>query len=282
MYPKTVPYVYCGLAESTYHTDPLGFLQENYKTHIDQHISIKERESEEGWVYILFENKENNTLIVAFRGTDLSKLASELIVDLFNEIGDPRNKQIVRAMSRNVSNWMDKYNNNHQYDEVTFVGHSEGGLYARFVLCNDPRIKYRITFNTANPENLFNFRCKDDPVSWITGTVTRDVEVLFKRGPIDDAVVWTICEGIHGMHWFSKIGVLIDEDNKRKTWQKVKGLTNKFKQCGWMAEELVTKRWWDVGEKHGTTEHLWTHFKIAVVALLIIATSIITARKLTK
>eukprot|EP01083_Nonionella_stella_P085302 236483_1 len=237
-YPNTVPYVYCGLAEASYDKNPLDILRDKYETNIDRHINIKERQSEKGWDYMLFENTQNNTLVVAFRGTELKRLTED-IEDVLNELSiwdaeDAKNNAIVRGMSKTVSIWLNKHklnNNNKPYDEVTFVGHSEGGLFARFVLSGDPRIKHRITFNTAKPEHMFNFRTKNDPISWITGPVERDVKKLLTmtRGPIDDAVVWTVCDGEHGIHYFRKKGVLIDEDNRRKTWQQVKCLMNNYK-----------------------------------------------------
>ena len=125
-FSTTEPYVYCALADSSYHQYPIKYIRDSYKTNIDKQVVIKDRNSAEGWDYVLFENTEKNSLIVAFRGTDISKQPSDFIVDLFNEIGNATYKPIVIEMSKVVSQWLDKYNNDDQYEEVSFVGHSEG------------------------------------------------------------------------------------------------------------------------------------------------------------
>eukprot|EP01084_Bolivina_argentea_P113847 202813_1 len=287
-YPTTLPYVYCGLAEASYKVKPIEFLRQNYQTNIDQEVEIKERNSAQGWDYILFENKQNNTLIIAFRGTDISKQPSDIIDDLYNEIGSASHKPIFIQMSKNISNWLDKYNNNNQYKEVSFVGHSEGGLYARYVLQNDNRINFRITFNTVKPENIYNFRSKDDPITLITGFVKRQKDILFKRREIPNDNVWTICPGEHGIHYFNKIGVLIDENNHRKTWDEVKALRDHYKQQ-WIGDghivENILKRWWNVGQKREHTNNFWwkysnqyENYKLCVVAVILTGVSIIFYR----
>lgn len=252
-YPKTLPYVYCSLAESCYHKDPLQFIKTTYKTNIDEEIVIKERESAKGWDYILFEDKKNNSLIIGFRGTQIIKQPTDIIYDLLNEIGTTQHKPIVIEMSKVVSLWLDKYNNNNQYDQVTFVGHSEGGLYARYVLYQDKRINCRITFNSALPKDVYNFRSLDDPITLITGFEKRQIDIWIKHKQPGNNV-WTICKGGHEIHNFRKSGVLIHENNQRKTWHQVNQLQKEFEQkfIGDGHMSLAVKEWFD--NRNSTTK----------------------------
>ena len=75
---------------------------------------------------MLYQDKINNSLIVAFRGTNISMFPTDILFDLYNELGNVTTKPMIIEMSETVSKWLDEYNQNKQYDEVTFVGHSEG------------------------------------------------------------------------------------------------------------------------------------------------------------
>ena len=275
-YPKTEPYVYCGLAAASYYADdPIAFLKKEYKTSIHDHIRVVDKIRSKGWDYVLFENQQNNSLIVAFRGTDIADQPSEIIADIFNEIGDSAYKPIVKTMSKQVSKWLDTYNRDGQYDEVSFVGHSEGGLFARFVLYDDERINFRVTFNTAKPRNYFNFRTKDDPISLITGFAEREKDILFKRN-VPDSDVWTICKGVHAIAYFNKRGILFEDDTYRKSWKEVKELTLKFKEDK-VENRVFVKRWWSDKNKRDEVENSdsdsnW-NVSIMVTSLIVLACS---------
>lgn len=285
-FPKTLPYVYCGLAEASYKPDPITFLKENYKTNIHKDIELKERSASDGWDFMLFHDKKNNSLIVAFRGTDISEMPTDVLYDLYNELGDPTMKPMIIEMSQTVSKWLNKYNQNNQYDQVTFVGHSEGGLFARYVLHNDKRIHCRITFNTAKPWGFYNFRSKDDPITLISGFVMRQAEIWIHRRLPDQ--VWTICFGGHGIRNFAANGVLIDENDKRKTWHDVKKLEQEFKQK-WIGDGHIAEtvqRWFEEGNIKERTKNFWWrestrnkhYYKLGIITFVAI-TSVYIAMK---
>ena len=95
-------------------------------------------------------------------------------------------------------------------------------------MLNDDRINCRITFNAAKPSGVYNFRSKDDPITLISGFEKRQNEIWIHKKLPDQ--VWTICDGGHGIRHFAAKGILIDENDKRKTWQDIKQLEQEFKQ----------------------------------------------------
>ena len=115
-------------------------------------------------------------------------------------------------------------------------------MYALFVLHGDKRINYRITFNSAKPEGMINFRTKDDPITIITGIEAVESAVLFTRDLPPKEKVWTICEGSHGIHNFREDRAFINDNDERKSWVEVQQLTQKYDQLCF-GDKI--SRWWD-------------------------------------
>ena len=133
-YPLTLPYIYLALADAAHYPNPVNHVEENYSPNLAKQIKILEQNSCRGWSYILFSvniiDKTSckcfDSLVVAVRGSDLSSHPIEILQDLYDEIGNAANKPVVQKMTKRVSMWLDRYYDPLQYQEVSFVGHSEG------------------------------------------------------------------------------------------------------------------------------------------------------------
>jgi len=185
---------------------------------IEHHLENETDEACDDWAFAMFEDKKNNSLIVAFEGSEFDEEPTNFYDDAKNQLGD---NQIIKEMeTKYISKWLEKNNKNNKKD-VYFVGHSEGGLYAAFVLKDDDRfnIKHRITFNpakTRDHSNIINLRSRLDVVS---------------RALSQDTKCWTICEGGHGIKHFLKQNILMTESEEwiaEKSWKEMQSMAEQF------------------------------------------------------